>query len=412
MSHTNVKIYLSSPYGVSIADIQAVTECDRNDIGGLITTAHINKWAKWKPVRSTELDLDTEEERRMAGRTTPVDYSRQYGVYAPGAGNITSLSSIHNCTFEYERPEAGQGYYFRFMDFVHPEYGNLYGYRSDAHTDLEGVVYPLTGRIIVPNNEIGMELEIDYSPLTTAEAHEMISIKDFLTNESGETTTIDPLTCYPCALITQGGYHYIRGLYKQGASAISTIGSTGSQIWCLDATDPPAWNTGEAATMSLFLCSQEIILHDSPNLDIADWITIDAEADDNNPGAWEAWFSPIPDATGKSVFIGSAPVASDVQLVSAAYSANRSSLVVTWSATGSVTSSAYTISAALGEDTATKSILLRPGTTGGTTSFTLATDFPSTLFIAGTTSTYQVNVNNTSTTPATVVDSEQYTLTY
>lgn len=413
MSHTSVKIYISSPYGVSIGDIQAVLGSSRNDIGGLITTGRINKWAKWKPVRSTALDLDTEDSRRGAGRATPNDYSRQYGVHASGVSNIMTFSGIHECQFEYERPEDGYGYKYRFFDFVHPDTPNLYGYRADARCDLAGAIYPLTGRILVPPHDIGMELEINYSPLTTAEANEMISIKDFLTNEASGGITIDPLTCYPCALITQNGYHYIRGLYKSNGSAIATLGSTGSTMWRLDTTTAPNWTENDYATMSLFLCSQQIILHGSPNLDIANWITIQEESSAEDLEAWEAWFCPVPDATGKSVYIGSTPPATNIQIVSAEYSQDRSKLIVTWAINGTVQpGGTYTITAEMGGDMPTKSLSLRPSTTGGTTEFTLSTDFPNTLFIRGAVNTYQVTTQNEGTTPPTLIDSEQFTLTY
>lgn len=411
MSHSSNKIYITSPYGVSIADIQSVIGSDRNDIGGLITTGTINKWAKWKPVRSTLWDLPTQESRKGAGRPTPNDYSHQYGVYAPGAGNVTTLGSIHDCRFIYERPEDGYNYKYRFLDFVDPE-NTGYGYRSDAHTDLFGSIFPPTGRIVVPTNDIGMELQITYTPLTTEEAKEMISIKDFLTNEAGQGTTIDPLSCYPCALITQGGYHYIRGLYKQNGTAIATIGSTGSQMWRLDTRNAPSWSVGQPATMSLFLCSQQIILHGSPNLDIANWITIAEEDEGGGTSAWEAWFSPIPDASGKTVFIGAAPSSADINITGASYSLDRSTLVVTWEVSGEAIPGNYTLTADMGGDSPTKILRVTSSTVTGSTSFTVATDFPSTLFIRGSVNTYDLTVTNNSTTPPTVIDAEQYTLTY
>ena len=412
MANSSGHIYINSsvtPHiGVSIADIQTVLSLTSySDIGGLIINGDINKWAKFKPVRGTAPDIPTVEGRRAAGRTTPQDYSRQFGVHGSGAGNVVDIADIHLCSFEYERPQTGQGHFFRLMDFVNPE-DTSYGYRHNAHTDLQGIVYPTTGTIVVPTSEVGMELSITYSPLTTAEAKEMISIKDFLTNESGQGTTFDPLSCYPCALITQGSYHYIRGLYKQSGSAPATIGQTGNQMWRLDCTDPPAWTAGSTATFSLFLVSQKIILHGSPNLNIDDWITIAAVDGD---AAWEAWMCPIPDATGKTVTIGAVP-SRVVELTGASISGKT--ITVDWSVTGTGLAANYTLTLSMGGDSPTKTMFIRPYTTSGSTTFDLDTDFPNTLFIPGVpqTETYMATILNEGVTPPAVADVDSYTLTY
>lgn len=412
MANNNGHIYVDSSVtpnlGVSIDDIQTVLSLyTYDDIGGLVVNGDINKWAKFKPVRGTDPDIPTVEGRRMAGRTTPQDYSRQFGVHGSGAGNVVDLADIHLCSFEYERPQVGQGHFFRNTDFVNPE-NTSYGYRHNAHTDLQGIVYPTSGTITIPTGQVGMELSITYSPLTTAEAKEMISIKDFLTNEAGQGTTIDPLNCYPCVLITQNGYHYIRGLYKQDGSAVATIGQTGNQMWRLDCTNPPGWTAGATAAFSLFLASQKILLHGNPNLNIEDWITIEAIDGD---AAWEAWMCPIPDATGKTVTIGAVP---SLQVTLTGASISGKTITVDWAVSGTGLRSNYSLALSMGGDTPTKTMFIRPQTTSGSTTFDLDTDFPNTMFIPGVpqTETYEAVILNGNVSPAAVVDIENYTLTY
>ena len=164
---------------VHMHDIASAVSYNSLHLSALIVNGVINKWARWKPVRSGKVSLKTVEERQAAGRTSATDYSRQYGVYAPGAGNVTTLGAIHDCTYEYERPRLNTGEMFRMKDFVHPTLGNSYGYRSDAHCDLAGSVWPGTGGdIIIPVGQIGMDVELSYSPLSSAEANEMLSISE------------------------------------------------------------------------------------------------------------------------------------------------------------------------------------------------------------------------------------------
>ena len=393
---------------VHMHDIAAAVSYNSLSLRTLILNGTINKWAKWKPVRSSKPSLKTAEERQAAGRTSATDYSRQFGVYAPGAGNVTELGDIHDCTYAYERPRRYTGEMFRKLDFIHPTLGNSYGYRSDAHCDLAGSVWPGTGgNIIIPVGQIGMDVELTYNPLSSAEANEMLSISDWMTNG---VVSHDPLDCYPCALITQGGYHYIRGLYKQNGNAPATIGTTGTQMWRLDGNNAPsAWRTDIPATLSIFLASQKILLHGSPNLDITDWITVPEQGGGN---VWEAWFCPVPDACGLTAYVGTAPIAITVRLTGVQYNMAKTALQVFWSVQNPAMSSDFDLVVEMGGDTARVTLPIRGNTTNYTTPLDLATYFPNTVFTPGIQSvnTYDVQIIYTPT--STTVDSGSYTLTY
>lgn len=126
MAHdNNGRIYIdtsgATPVGISIADIQAVLGLSKNDIGGLITTGNINKWAKYKPYRSANLTT-TDTARREA------KYGLSITEYTD-LGSPTSTSSflyklVHNqLGWEYLRPrgkgggQGGANEWFRFFDF-------------------------------------------------------------------------------------------------------------------------------------------------------------------------------------------------------------------------------------------------------------------------------------------------------
>ena len=54
MSYNPTEKIISAP--VSIYDVQQCFGSGRNDVGGLIANVNINKWAKYKPVRSATID--------------------------------------------------------------------------------------------------------------------------------------------------------------------------------------------------------------------------------------------------------------------------------------------------------------------------------------------------------------------
>lgn len=114
MAHdsSNNRIYIDTSTtpnkGVCIADLQTVLRSSRNALGGIITTANINKMAKYKPVCLSKKGLLTESDRA----------SVRYGF---GAGNIPSLDmrqTYPSNDWSYDIPR-GMAYdeWFRIRDF-------------------------------------------------------------------------------------------------------------------------------------------------------------------------------------------------------------------------------------------------------------------------------------------------------
>ena len=208
MGHTSTRI----TKGVDLkGDIAAFFGFSNADLVYMMQTAVdnnlINKWAKWKPLKSNLLDLPTVDSRREAGRINAQDEELVYGVRASGLGNVNTPSDIHNCSFAYEKPTfAANSQWARALDFVHPTDGTNYGYRSDAYLDFSSVV-SWSHSTIVRGSENEMEVAITYSPHSATLRNEMMSIEDFMTNGR---ISYNILNCYPCVIITQGGYNYIQ----------------------------------------------------------------------------------------------------------------------------------------------------------------------------------------------------------
>lgn len=131
---SNNSIYINTltnpDQGISIADIQAVTDCERNDIGGLITEGNINKWAKYKPIRYYNYNTTTETKTPYFGELTDEmrkgpQVEQNTGVYYGikiSVGQVTTSTdtwtNLHNSTFEYLRPRGlAQNEAFRFHDY-------------------------------------------------------------------------------------------------------------------------------------------------------------------------------------------------------------------------------------------------------------------------------------------------------
>ena len=121
MSHTTNLIYRDTQnnVGVSIGDIQAVLGSSRNDIGGLITYGNINKWAKYKPVRSNLLGILTDNDRRQVMWGLSIEMDNELGS-ADVQGTFLYDLTHGLLGWEYLRPR-GQSYapkeWFRFLDF-------------------------------------------------------------------------------------------------------------------------------------------------------------------------------------------------------------------------------------------------------------------------------------------------------
>lgn len=121
MAHdsSNNTIYINTqttPHqGVCIADLQAVLRSDRNDIGGIITTADINKWPKFKPVRSSLLKVMTLADMQ------DVYFGLDVPIYGSGyITNIFDFLDAFSSAYAYLKPRGADRSpkeWFRFRDF-------------------------------------------------------------------------------------------------------------------------------------------------------------------------------------------------------------------------------------------------------------------------------------------------------
>lgn len=355
------------------------------DLGDMLkNSVIINKWAKWKPVLDSAVNLPTRYSRKASGRTgSSTDIvNRQYGVQASGFGRNVPIDAIHSCEFSYEPPQVG---YWRAGDFIDPEDPTHYGYNANARLDLMGKIWIAQSQerpIIGSGGLLANDLEIDYTPHSAADAAEMMSIQDFLWEESGTTQPLDPDDMYPCILITQGDLKLVHCLYPQiGQQTLTKLGQqTGSNIWYCPEIPMSGFTMGRPATISLFLCSGRYLEGPNTGTDISNWVT-DLDGD-----MWVVWLCPVPDACGQLVDVGTAP-SSDTQVLieSIQYNSNHTKLRVYYSVLNPTMTSAFSIGASCdGSGVTFKPILIRPSSPSFSfVEFDVPGDFDGAVFAPG-----------------------------
>lgn len=358
------------------------------DLGDMLkNSVIINKWAKWKPVRDSAKDLPTRESRKTSGRTVH-NINRQYGVQASGFGLDVPLSAIHSCAFTYEPPQVAA---WRAGDFIDPEDPRNHGYNGNAHLDFYGKIWLVPGQarpIIESDGLLLNDLELQYSPHSAADAAEMMSIQDFLWNESQATQPLDPDDMYPCILISQGDFHYIHCLHPDEGQHVLTKLGDGTGHWgCppvpVGGSDGLA--VGYEATVSLFLCSGRYLLGPNTGTDISTWVRITGDRD-----IWAVWFCPVPDACGQMVDVGTSP-SSDPQIIitSIRYNDDHTLLWVDFNFINPVSSSEYEINVSCDSAvTVTRTIIMRPQATGGSQMYSIPSGFPNAFFTPGRTNVF------------------------
>ena len=114
MAHdSNGRIFIDTsvtPHiGISVSDCQAVFATSRNTFGDVITNEDINKWAKYKPLRSSKLGVLTDAER----------VELNHGLTMTKYTSPAALVSGYTNDYAYLRPRGKNTYneWFRRGDF-------------------------------------------------------------------------------------------------------------------------------------------------------------------------------------------------------------------------------------------------------------------------------------------------------
>lgn len=122
---------ISETLKCSQSDMAQISSRNTFDLGRLCTHTNINKWAKYKPIHHSGLQILSE-----SARTDRQGDGEYYGVKI--RMDSMGMSSLHNVTFAYNRPKGGASSPYRLSDFIN-EAGTA-GYNHLAKPSVYGSV--------------------------------------------------------------------------------------------------------------------------------------------------------------------------------------------------------------------------------------------------------------------------------
>ena len=122
---------ISETLKCSQSDMSQISSRNTFDLGRLCTHTNINKWAKYKPIHHSGLQILSE-----SARTDRQGDGEYYGVKI--RMDSMDMSSLHNVTFAYNRPKGGASSPYRLSDFIN-EAGTA-GYNHLAKPSVYGSV--------------------------------------------------------------------------------------------------------------------------------------------------------------------------------------------------------------------------------------------------------------------------------
>ena len=146
---------ISETLKCSQSDMTQISSRNTFDLGRLCTHTNINKWAKYKPIHHSGLQILSESER--TDRQGDGEY---YGVKI--RMDSMDMSSLHNVTFAYNRPKGGASSPYRLSDFIN-EAGTA-GYNHLAKPSVYGSVswQPKDKQLYLDGGESSDDIQVTF----------------------------------------------------------------------------------------------------------------------------------------------------------------------------------------------------------------------------------------------------------
>ena len=160
ITKTNLNIgAISETLKCSQSDMSQISSRNTFDLGRLCTHANINKWAKYKPIHHSGLQILSE-----SARTDRQGDGEYYGVKI--RMDSMGMSSLHNVTFAYNRPKGGASSPYRLSDFIN-ENGTA-GYNHLAKPSVYGSVawQPQDKQLYLDGGESSDDIQVTFGTNT------------------------------------------------------------------------------------------------------------------------------------------------------------------------------------------------------------------------------------------------------
>ena len=156
ITKTNLNIgAISETLKCSQSDMSQISSRNTFDLGRLCTHTNINKWAKYKPIHHSGLQILSE-----SARTDRQGDGEYYGVKI--RMDSMGMSSLHNVTFAYNRPKGGASSPYRLSDFIN-EAGTA-GYNHLAKPSVYGSVawQPQDKQLYLDGGESSDDIQVTF----------------------------------------------------------------------------------------------------------------------------------------------------------------------------------------------------------------------------------------------------------
>lgn len=146
---------ISETLKCSQSDMAQISSRNTFDLGRLCTHANINKWAKYKPIHHSGLQILSE-----SARTDRQGDGEYYGVKI--RMDSGDMASLHNVTFAYNRPKGGASSPYRLSDFIN-ENGTA-GYNHLAKPSVYGSVswQPKDKQLYLDGGESSDDIQVTF----------------------------------------------------------------------------------------------------------------------------------------------------------------------------------------------------------------------------------------------------------
>ena len=150
---------ISETLKCSQSDMSQISSRNTFDLGRLCTHTNINKWAKYKPIHHSGLQILSE-----SARTDRQGDGEYYGVKI--RMDSMGMSSLHNVTFAYNRPKGGASSPYRLSDFIN-EAGTA-GYNHLAKPSVYGSVswQPQYKQLYLDGGESSDDIQVTFGTNT------------------------------------------------------------------------------------------------------------------------------------------------------------------------------------------------------------------------------------------------------
>ena len=150
---------ISETLKCSQSDMSQISSRNTFDLGRLCTHANIHKWAKYKPIHHSGLQILSE-----SARTDRQGDGEYYGVKI--RMDSMDMGSLHNVTFAYNRPKGGASSPYRLSDFIN-EAGTA-GYNHLAKPSVYGSVawQPQDKQLYLDGGESSDDIQVTFGTNT------------------------------------------------------------------------------------------------------------------------------------------------------------------------------------------------------------------------------------------------------